>query len=185
MKRSATAGLFLALLAGMSTLRAQEPPKFPAAEKEHEWLKQLAGEWESEAECAIEPGKPPVKVKGTESAHMLGGFWVIGHSKSEIMGMPYTSMMTIGYDPEKKKYVGTWVDSMTSFAWKYEGTLDASGKVLTLNTEGPCPMKPGQLSKFKEVIEIKDKDHKTFSSSMQTEDGKWVTFMTLNSRRKK
>jgi hypothetical protein len=74
---------------------------------------------------------------------------------------------------------------MMSQLWKYEGTLDASGKKLTLETQGPCPLQPGKTFNFREVIEIKDKDTKVFTSSMQGEDGKWTTFVTVTSKRKK
>jgi hypothetical protein len=95
-----------------------------------------------------------------------------------------SGIMTIGYDPQTKKYVGTWVCSADGHLWKYEGTLDATGKVLTLNTEGPDMSAPGKTAKMKDVIEIKDKDHRVLTSSMQTQDGKWVQFMTMNVRRK-
>jgi len=41
-------------------------------------------------------------------------------------------MMTLGYDPQKKRYLGTWIGSMMSHLWVYEVELDASGSVLTL-----------------------------------------------------
>ena len=56
---------------------------------------------------------------------------------------------------------------------------------LTLDTEGPCPMKPGQTSQFKESVEIKDKDHKIFTSQILGDDGKWTTMVVVNSKRKK
>ena len=157
----------------------------PVPVKEHEWLQQFVGEWEGEAEIHMEPGKPPVKSKGSETVRRLGGFWIISEGKSDMMGAPFNHVLTIGYDPDSKKYVGAWVDSMTSHLWKYEGTVDPTGKVLTLETEGPCPQKPGKLSKFREVTEFKSKDHRVFTSSMQGEDGKWTTLVTGNSRRKK
>ena len=45
--------------------------------------------------------------------------------------------MTLGFDPQKGGYVGTWIGSMTSFLWIYRGTLDRVEKILTLDTEGP------------------------------------------------
>ena len=97
---------------------------------------------------------------------------------------PFTGILTIGFDPKKDKYIGTWVDSMTGQLWTYEGEVGAEGKTLTLNAEGPSPMDPTQTAKFREVIEIKDKDHRTFQSSVQGEDGKWVPMMTATYARK-
>ena len=73
---------------------------------------------------------------------------------------------------------------MDGHLWNYAGTLDASGKVLTLDTEGPSMADPGKMAKMKDVIEIKSKDHRVLRSYMQGDDGKWVQFMTMNARRK-
>src|SRR5262245_32240527 len=112
----------VAVLAAVAVLvggaRAQEPPKMPAPQKEHQWLKQLEGEWETEAEMVMEPGKPPVKSKWTESVRSLGAFWAVAEMKGDCMGVPVTGVMTVGYDPQKKKYVGTWVCSMCDLLWK-------------------------------------------------------------------
>ena len=129
----------------------------------------------------MEPGKPPMKSKGIEVCRAIGGLWVIGEGKSD-MG---SHLLTLGYDPEKKKYIGTWIDSMLNYMWKYEGTVDAAGKVLTLETEGPSMMKPGQMAKYKDVTEFKSKDQRAFTSSMLGDDGKWVTIVKVDSRRKK
>ena len=74
---------------------------------------------------------------------------------------------------------------MLNYMWKYEGTVDAAGKVLTLETEGPSMMKPGQMAKYKDVTEFKSKDQRAFTSSMLGDDGKWVTIVKVDSRRKK
>ena len=182
MKASTTLGVVTLVLA--AGVWAADPPKPPPPTKEHEWLKQLEGEWVTEAEMMMGPGQPPMKCKGTEVVRSLGGFWTLGEMKTDMMGTPVTGIMTLGYDPAAKKYVGTWVCSIEGHFWKYEGTLDAAGKVLTLNTEGPDMTAPGKLAKMKDVIEIKDKYHKVLTSHMQGPDGKWVQFMTMDARRK-
>lgn len=72
-----------------------------------------------------------------------------------------TSVLTVGYDPQRVNTSAPGLDSMTAHLWNYEGTLDSAGKVLTLETEGPCPGKPG-ITKFKEVTGFKSKDHRVF-----------------------
>ena len=185
MRKCVISGLLVALLAATTVVQAQEGPQMPAAQKEHQWLQQFAGEWDTEAEATMEPGKPPMKCKGTESVRMIGGFWMTSETKGRFMDVPVTGVMTLGYDPEKKKYVGTFICSMTNYLWTYEGSVDATGKILTLEAEGPCPSVPGKLVRFRDVTEFKSKDHKVLTSSMQAEDGKWVTYATINCWRKK
>ncbi|MES2570285.1 MAG: DUF1579 domain-containing protein [Verrucomicrobiota bacterium] len=170
-----------------ATAPASQSPccQMPGPVKEHAWLQQFVGEWETEGEIDMEPGNPPIKVHGSESTRLLGGFWVVGDGKSEMPDMPFENRLTIGYDPEKQKYVGSWIDSMTGYFWKYEGTVDASGTTLTLNTQGPCPKTPGQLASFKEVTEFKNPDHRIFTSSIQGEDGHWTQMVVIHYRRKK
>jgi hypothetical protein len=162
---------------------AQEAPAVPTPTKEHEWLKQFVGEWETEAEMVVEPGKPPVKSKGTETIRSLGGFWIVSEMHGDCLGVPVTGVMTVGYDPQKKKYVGTFVCSMCDLLFKYEGT--GGGKVLTLECDGPSPTDPTKTVRMRDVLELKDKDTKVLTSSALGEDGKWVVFMTATSKRKK
>ncbi len=194
MKKVALSAVLLVMLTGAAVLTAEDAPpaagaagfpQMPAATAEHKWLQQSVGEWDTEGEATMGPGQPAIKCKGTETVRAIGEFWTVSEPRTTFMEMPMNGVMTLGYDPEKKKYVGTWIDSMTSYMWKYEGTVDAAGKVLTLDTEGPNPMTPGKSAKFREVLEFKNKDHKVFTSSMQGDDGKYVKFMTMNSRRKK
>lgn len=184
MRKFAVTGLVFALLASAALLRAQ-PPEMPKPQKEHEWLQQLVGEWDYNAEATMAPGEPPMKCSGTEKIRMLGGFWLISEGTIESMGTSNRTMMTLGYDPEKKKYIGTWIDSMTNHMWIYEGTLDPTGRILTLEAEGPNFTTPGETSTFRDVIEIKSRDHKVLTSSVQTDEGEWVTFMRGEYRRTK
>jgi hypothetical protein len=164
---------------------AQDAPNFPPPAKEHELLKQFAGKWETSAESAPAPGQPAMKCAGTIDAKMLGDLWVVSEMEADMMGTKFKAIQTIGYDGASKKYVGTWVDSMISHMWKYEGSVDKTGKILTLEAEGPNFMKPGETSKFRDVYEFKSKDLIATTSMMQGDDGQWITFMTGTAKRKK
>lgn len=157
-------------------------------QKEHAWLQKLVGEWTSEAECDMGPDKPKGVMRGTESIKAIGDLWIVGEGRSEMPGGPAGTMrITIGYDTAKKRFVGSWIGSMMTNMWVYEGELDASGKVLTLNTEGPLCMEgspAGKTAKYRDVIEMKSDDHRVLSSWMQGENGKWTPIMTCHYRRK-
>jgi hypothetical protein len=156
------------------------------AQKEHQWLHQLIGEWTSEAHASMEPGKPPETWKGTESVRSLGGLWIVAEGQGEMPGGGLaTMMMTLGYDPQTKRFVGTWVGSMMTHLWVYAGALDAAERVLTLEAEGPDMAGAGKIAKYRDVIELKAPDHRVLTSYMLGDDGAWHQFMTAHYRRKK
>ncbi len=173
------------VLVMVCSAKAQQPPQLPQPTKEHELLKKFVGEWESTAEAVAGPNMPAMTCKGRTSARMLGGFWVVIEGQTDMMGMKIDAVQTIGYDPEKKKYIGTWIDSMFNHKWDYSGTVDAAGKKLTLEAEGPNFMAEGKTAKFRDAFEFKSPDHIEATSSMLGEDGKWVQFMTGQIKRKK
>jgi hypothetical protein len=72
---------------------------------------------------------------------------------------------------------------MTNHLWRYEGQVDETGKILTLEAQGPNFFKPGETARFRDVYEFKSKDLIGTTSLMQGPDGKWVTFMTGTARR--
>lgn len=154
-------------------------------QKEHEWLQKLVGEWTYDSECSVEPGKPPEKFSGSESVRSLGGLWILCEGRGEMPGGGLaTTLMTLGYDPNRKQYVGTWVGSMMTHLWIYEGLLDAEEKVLTLSAEGPNCMNEGKTAKYRDVIAVKSPDHRVLTPLMLGDDGEWRPLMTANYRRK-
>ena len=163
----------------------QAPMTQPEPPEEHRWLQRLVGEWDYEAEASMGPGQPPMKHTGTESVRSIGGVWVQGEGKGQMPdGGPATTVITLGYDPAKKRFVGTFIGSMMTHMWVYEGTLDAAGKALTLDTEGPHFGAEGKMAKYKDVITFVSDDHRTLTSQMQADDGSWNQFMTAHYRRK-
>jgi hypothetical protein len=176
---------FLSCLLLAAALQAADMPEFPPPTKEHEWLKQLIGEWSHKSEANMGPGQPAMQCEGRETVAPLGGFWIVSNLNNNAGCMEMQGRMTIGYDPKKQKYVGTWQDSATSTLWIYEGSVDPTGKILTLESEGPNFMAGGQLTKFRDITEFKSPDHRVTKSEMLGADGKWVTFMTGEAKRVK
>jgi hypothetical protein len=155
-------------------------------QKEHEWLQQLVGEWTFEVEATVEPGCAPEHFRGTERVRSIGGLWILAEGRGEMPGGgAATTLLTLGYDLQKKRYLGTWIGSMMTHLWIYDGSLDATERVLTLDTEGPDMTAEGKLAKFKDVIEFKNDDHRLLSSHTLDADGKWHHFMTAHYRRQK
>jgi len=155
-------------------------------QKEHQWLKKLVGEWTYETEALMGPDQPLEKTTGTERVRSLGELWTVAEGQGEMpCGSAATTMMTLGYDVQKQRYIGTWVGSMMTYLWVYDGELDASKNMLSLHNEGPSMSDPGKMSKYKDVIEFKSDDHRVMTSHLLGDDGQWHQFMTVNYFRKK
>jgi hypothetical protein len=155
-------------------------------QKEHQWLQKLVGQWSMEGEFIMGPDQPPMKSKASEVVRSLGGLWFIAEGTGDMPdGETCTTIMTLGYDPRTKRYVGTWVGSMMTHLWIYNGELDASEKVLTLSADGPSFTDPTATAKYRDVIEIKNDDHRVLTSHLLGDDGKWTQFMTAHYRRVK
>ncbi|MDX2212276.1 MAG: DUF1579 domain-containing protein [Oculatellaceae cyanobacterium bins.114] len=171
----------------METNQAEQTSPMPAQpQKEHQWLQKLVGEWTYEIEAMMGPDQPPEKSTGTESVRTLNGLWILAEGQGEMFcAGSATTLMTLGYDPQKQRYVGTWVGSMMTYLWVYDGELNADETVLTLNSDGPSMTGDEKLGKYKDVIEFKSDDHRVLTSHMLRDDGQWQHFMTAHYRRKR
>ncbi len=158
---------------------------FSSPQVEHHWLDTLVGEWTSESECRIGPDQPPMKSEGRMSIQSFGGLWIIaeGEATGPDGGLS-KSLMTIGYDPQQGRYVGTFIATMMANLWVYSGAVDASGKKLVLDTEGPRFDQTG-LGKYQDIVEIVSADHWILSSQILNDDGVWQPFMAAHQHRVK
>ena len=162
---------------------AAQPPSFPAPSEEHEWLEQFAGEWVSASKSVPFGDQPATEHKGTMSSEMLGGFWIVNRHEGDAGGFEFKALQTIGYSASEKKYIGTWVDSMLDQLWRYEGTVDESGKKLVLTAKGPDFFGGGKETEYRDSYEFRSADLIITTSEIKGPDGKWVTFMTGEMKR--
>ncbi|MGE3309507.1 MAG: DUF1579 domain-containing protein [Limisphaerales bacterium] len=152
---------------------------------EHQWLQQLVGEWNVESEIVMGPDQPAMKTTGREVVRSFGKLWTIGEGTGDAPdGAACESVMTLGYDPRIKRFVGSFIASSMTHLWPYLGSLDASGKILTLDSEGPSFAGDGTMSKYQDVIEILTPDHRTLTARVQGAEGSWVPFMTAHYHRR-
>ncbi len=93
------------------------------------------------------------------------------------------SLITLGFDRAKGKFVGSFVASMMTHMWPYEGTLE--GDVLTLDSHGPSLIGDGSTQPYQDVVEIVDDDHWILRSRAPGPDGQWFEFMTAHYRRQR
>lgn len=161
----------------------EAPPKVETLEQ-HRWLKQLIGEWVCTVDAPMPNGEKPKPA--IEKVRALGDIWIQGETHTEMAGMgPVVMQLTLGYDPQKKRFVGTWLGSMMNYLWVYEGNLDAAGKALILNAEGPNMMGgEGGMAKYQDKITIVGPNERTLTSHQQQPDGTWQQFMTATYKRK-
>jgi hypothetical protein len=159
---------------------------FAAAQEEHRWLKQLVGTWSYQAEASA-PGEESAKAEGTETVRQLGDLWVLAEGEGRMPdGTPAKSLMTLGYDPTRRRYVGTWIGSMMTHLWVYHGALDASGRVLTLSADGPSMSgSSSSMARYQDIITVESADHRILTARVLGEEGVWTSFMTAHYRRKR
>jgi hypothetical protein len=156
----------------------------PHLRREHKWLQQLVGEWIWEHDTPPPEGGPSVKHVGTESVRSLGGLWVLLEGRSRMPDKkPAVTIMTLGFDPEKGRFVGTFVGSMMTYMWSYEGRLASDGKSLVLDTEGPSFPDTSKIVKYQDSVEIVSDDHRVLRSKYLADDGNWQEFMKADYRR--
>jgi hypothetical protein len=184
---SAVLGLaFSASLALAQDKPAAAPPGMPPMPKagpEHEVLKSDVGTWDATVESFMPGVAQPMISKGTETNTLVGGLWLVTDFKSDLMGQPFQGHGVSGWDPNKKKYVGTWVDTLSTGLGLSESTYDAASKTMVGTFEGPDPS--GQVTKMKSSVVWKDPNTRVFTMSGPGPDGKDATFMKITYTRRK
>jgi hypothetical protein len=119
-----------AAIPGIDEATLQRMTELATPGPEHEWLAKQAGEWDVAFKVRMMPGAPWVETKGTtEAKTMLGGRYLIEHSKFEMMGMPMEGVNIFGFDKMTGEYTSMWADSMSTWWISTRGKKDASGAI--------------------------------------------------------
>lgn len=167
-----------------STPKPQEM-MMPEPRMEHRWLRKLVGEWDFQGRAAMGPDQPMEEYQGTETVRSIGELWITAEGRVEIPGgEPGINILTLGYDPDKGRFVGSFITSMMTYLWTYDGELDPDGRTLNLDTEGPMMQGGDKPATFRESIEMIDDDHRVWRSRIKMDDGSWQEVMRTDYRRR-
>jgi len=153
---------------------------------QHLWLRRFVGTWTFEAEFIMGPDQPPITSRGTETVRMIGDLWIVAESTAEMGGAGLmNAVLSLGYDPSKGKFVGTWIGSPSATMFVYEGDMtDAGGiQTLPLNTIGPSWTDPAKPAHYQDILELRGDNLRTLSSQLLQDDKTWSRFMTATYRR--
>jgi hypothetical protein len=163
---------------------AQEMP-MPKPGPEHAVLKMDEGTWDAVVEMTPAPGAPPSTSKGVEVNTIgCGGLCLISDFKGDLMpGMTFHGHGTTVYDPAKKKYVGSWTDSMSAGLTIGESTHDPATKKVEGTMEGRDMT--GAVVKSRSVVEYPDADRRVMTMFMTMPDGKEMQTMRISYTRRK
>ncbi len=171
----------LTLASATCCLAQDDQAGFPSAEPtpQHELLKKEVGTWTGEMKF-FGPGAdlPAMPIRETNTL-MDTGLWVV----TEFEAGPFLGRGQFGYDPLKKKYVGTWVDNMTPHLMVMEGDYNSETHEMTMFTQG-IDQATGKMQDMKAVSRYVDADTRTYTMHAK-QAGDWVKMFQVNYQREK
>ena len=84
--------------------------------------------------------------------------WLVSKFEGKLGDMPFTGRGTTGYDPAEKKYVGTWIDSVSPYMTIMKGDYDPATKTLTM-TGDMRDVASGKVTETKQIWHYVDADN--------------------------
>jgi hypothetical protein len=169
----------------VDTANAQEQHVSPLTEQ-HELLKKDVGTWHTAIKVWPGPDAEPIASDGLETSKLLpGGLWLVTRFEGTMAGVPCVGAGNWGYDPVEKKYVGTWVDSMSPHVMTIEGDYDPETKTMTHLTKG-CDPQTGQEAQYNATLRYRDDGTRWLEMYARGADGKsWKMMEVLYTRAEK
>jgi Protein of unknown function (DUF1579) len=143
----------------------------------HKPLGRYVGDWTYTMKMWMAPGAPPTDSNGTMHAEwIMDGRYVRAVYKGDFMGMPFVGESTEGYDNVAKKYVGSWLDNVSTTLMWSTSTCDVGCNTITSTSDVIDPMS-GQKLVSKSIISWSN--DKSFKLEMFMIDGSANSMKTM------
>jgi len=149
----------------------------------HKLLANLSGSWTTKTKAWMDPNKPPMEGTGTcEQKMILDGRYLQQEYTGEMMGSPFTGINLIGYDNHTKKYESTWIDSMSTGIYYFEGRASADGRTITQESNYDDPVRGPTV--WRSVTRIVDDNTLKYEMYLTSKGGKKEKMMEMTMTRR-
>lgn len=158
----------------------------------HKLLAAMNGSWTTDSKMWMAPGAPPMQSTGTATRKpiMDGRYFIEDFAgkvpmpgpDGKMKEMSFTGMSINAYDNVKKKFLATWMDSMSTGIYLAEGDYDPATKTFTYN--GEAEEVPGMKTKVRQTVKVIDNDHHVFEY-FESRGADYVKTMEIAYTRKK
>jgi hypothetical protein len=176
----------VAVLGGGQIVRGQDAPPVPKPTPEHERLAKNVGTWDATIKNWMRgPDSEPAVSQGVEVVKLMpGGLWEQSEFKGKFGDQEFHGCGQTGYDTKKGKYVGTWVDTMSTEIMIMEGDYDAATRTVTMTSKGTDPS--GKPYDAKMTSKYETDDTRVFTMSMKSDEtkGEYVKVMEITYKRR-
>lgn len=163
-------------------MAAMERAATPGAQ--HKALEPFIGTWNAKVSYWMDPAAPATEATGTMVNSWIYGNRYLQHKyEGDMGGMPFEGMGLWGYDVAAGKYIGIWLDSMSTSIQHSEGPAPKDGKTWTMASTSTDPM-TGKPSVGEETVTLDGPDQHTMRM-FEDRGGKKVKTMEIVYTRKK
>ncbi|MBI5362617.1 MAG: DUF1579 domain-containing protein [Planctomycetes bacterium] len=154
--------------------------KYSSPGEAHQVLAHKVGNWKLRVRMFNPDGSLGGESDATSAIQsIMEGRFIEDHTTDSFQGMPFLGHGMSGFDNIKQRYVGTWVDNMSTGVMNYEGTYDSATKTIHSTGESPDPM-TWQYVGTRSTETFVDDDHMVMKSFMKGPDGKEYMMMQLD-----
>jgi hypothetical protein len=155
--------------------------EFAKLAPEHDLFKRMEGSWTAEVKSfSPNPAEPTVSKGSAEFKLLMGGRYLVQHFNGAFDGQEFEGVGISAFDKVNKKYVGVWIDSMSTGFMHTEGSFDRATKTMTETGSADSPMGKMQM---KMVTKHVDDNSFVFTMFMLAPDGNETKSMEITYRR--
>ncbi len=166
--------------------RGQEGQPVPTPTAEHKALAKDVGTWDATIKSWMRgPDSEPAVSQGVEVVKLMpGGLWLQSEFDGKFGDQEFHGCGQTGYNAKKGKFVGTWVDSMSTEIMMMEGEYDPASHTVTFYSKGTGPS--GKPYDSKMTSKHEGDDNRVFTMSMKSDEtkGEYVKVMEITYKRR-